>query len=248
MSALIFALALFAAQETPAAPAAESPPPAQAAPADAAPAPATEPAPAPATEEKAEELPYPPGAPQDDYGLVAWCYGALSGYLELHDRVMPEVTRIEGAFRRPGSNLADDLKTYSDMQKASKANMKLFAKAMEAAEKASLQPINTRGAAAVQKGRAAWSGAGNLPDRTVAQQWMGWALPARCAPTAATLEQRARLMGATFNANEPEPAPVEGAPAADPAATAAPPAPEATPSPESAPPTQAPVESAPTRS
>jgi hypothetical protein len=236
MSALIFALALFAAQEAPTAPAAEAPPPEAAAPPAAAEPKATEP----------EEVPWPPGAPKDDYGLVAWCYGALGGYLELHDRVMPEVTRIEGAFRRPGSNLADDLKTYDDMQKASKANMKLFAKAIEAAEKASLQPISARGAAAIQKGRAAWSGAAGLPDRTVAQQWMGWALPARCTPTATALEQRAKLMGATFKSNAPEtePAPAQGAPAEDPA----PSAPEATPSPESAPPTQAPVESAPTRS
>lgn len=217
MSALFFALALVAAQDQ-----APAPAPAEAAPAQAAPAAPAEP----------EELPYPPSAPRDDYGLVAWCYGALSGYLELHDKMIPEVTRIENAYRRPGTSLADDMRTYSDMEKVSKANMKLFARAMEAAERASLQPINTRGAAAVAKGRSGWAGASNLPIRTVAQQWMGWALPARCTPTATALEARAKLMGTAFKANE-VPAPESEA------------APEATPAPESAPEAQAPVESPP---
>ncbi len=230
MSALLFALALFAAQDQAAAPADPAPPAAEAAPA------------APVAEEPAE-LPYPPGAPKDDYGLVSWCYGALSGYLELHDKMIPEVTRIEDAFRRPGTTLAEDMKTYSDMEKVSKTNMKLFAKAMEAAERASLQPINTRGAAAVQKGRAGWSAAASLPTRTVAQQWMGWALPSRCVPTATTLEARAKLMGTAFKVNEipAEPAPAEAAPAPEAA-------PEAPPTSENAQPPQAPVESAPTRS
>jgi hypothetical protein len=219
MSALFFALALFAAQDQ-AAPSAEPAP----APAEAAPA-AAEP----------EEPPYPPGAPRDDYGLVSWCYGALAGYLDLHDKMIPEVTRIEDAFRRPGTTLADDMKTYSDMQKISKTNMKLFARAMEAAERASIQPINTRGAEAVRKGRAGWAAAASLPTRTVAQQWMGWALPARCTPTATTLETRAKLMGTAFKANE--------IPAAEPAPDAAP---ESPPTSDSAQSPQAPVESPPT--
>lgn len=244
MPALLFALALLAAQDQAAAAPAEPAPPA----AEAAPPPAAE---APA---EPEELPYPAGAPKDDYGLVSWCYGALSGYLELHDKMIPEVTRIEDAFRRPGSNLADDMKTYSDMQKIGKANMKLFARAMEAAERASLQPINTRGAAAVQKGRSGWAAAANLPTRTVAQQWMGWALPSRCIPTATTLEARAKLMGTAFKANEipAEPAPAPEAPAAETAPPATPegaaPAPDAAPKPESAQSPQAPVESAATPS
>lgn len=237
MSALFFALALLAAQDQAAAPTEPAPPAAEAAPAAKA-------APAPA---EPEELPYPPGAPKDDYGLVSWCYGALSGYLELHDKMIPEVTRIEDAFRRPGTTLAEDMKTYSDMEKVSKTNMKLFARAMEAAERASLQPINTRGAAAVQKGRSGWAAAANLPTRTVAQQWMGWALPSRCVPTATTLEARAKLMGTAFKVNEipAEPAPEEANPAADAAPTApseTPPTPQSTETP------QAPVESAPTRS
>ena len=43
------------------------------------------------------------GAPTDDYQFVAWCYGALSGYLDLHDEVMPEVTRIESTWTARGA-------------------------------------------------------------------------------------------------------------------------------------------------
>ena len=184
MSALLLAL-LLAAQDAP--------------PAAAAPAPPAE---------AQEELPWPPGAPKDDYGMVAWCYGALSGYLDLHDKMIPEVSRIEAQFQRPGTTLAQDMKTYDELVATSRGNMKLFARAMQAAEKASLKPINTRGAAMIAQGRKAWAGADTLPVRTVAQQWMGWTLPARCVPTATDLEKRAKLMGATFQANaEEEPAP-----------------------------------------
>ena len=53
--------------------------------------------------------------PTDDYGYVAWCYGALSGYLALYDVAMPEVTRIEREF--PGPDGADeDLKIYPQLR------------------------------------------------------------------------------------------------------------------------------------
>jgi len=188
MSALLFALALFAQD-------AEPPPP------------AAEPAPV--------ELPFPNGAPQDDYGLVSWCHGALTGYLDLHDQVMPEVTRIETAFRAPDRTLAEDLKVYADLDKQGRKDLKLFTRAMEAAEKASLKPISPRGAEAVKRGRATWAAAPNLPKARLAQEWMSWTLPARCAPTAQALEKRAKLLGATFDANSEMPA--EVAPAAEPA-------------------------------
>ena len=69
------------------------------------------------TPEAPPEAPFPAGAPHDDYQFVGWCYGTLRGYLDLHDQVMPEVTRIEAEFRKPGTRLSDDLKVYADMQK-----------------------------------------------------------------------------------------------------------------------------------
>jgi hypothetical protein len=178
---------------------------------------------APAPEATPAEDRFPAGAPHDDYQFVSWCYGSLRGYLDLHDQVMPEVTRIETTFRPPGRKLSDDLKVYADMQKDGRAQLKLFQSAMTAAEKASLRPINTVGAAAVAKGRDVWkSGPGVTPAR-MAQAWMSWALPARCETTAKTLHDRAVLMGASFKVNE-EAEPADAAPPAE-----APPAPAAAP-------------------
>src|SRR5437016_3950233 len=83
--------------------------------------PAAEPAAAaPPADLPAEAQPedrFPAGAPHDDYLFVAWCYGSLRTYLDLHDQVMPEVTRIESTFRPPDRKLSDDLKVYADLQK-----------------------------------------------------------------------------------------------------------------------------------
>jgi hypothetical protein len=200
MSALAIALSFFL----------QAQPSADAAP-EAAPPPAAE---APAAEAP-PEAPWPAGVPHDDYQLVAWCYGVLRGYLELHDQVMPEVTRIETTFRPPGRKLSDDLKVYADMQKAGTKQLKQFQAALVAAEKASLRPINTIGAAAVQKGRGVWDGGPAITKARLAQEWMSWALPARCETTAKALEERATLMGASFRVNsEPQPPPAaEAAPA-----------------------------------
>jgi hypothetical protein len=175
---------------------------------DPAAAPAPDAAAQPA--EPAAEDRWPAGAPHDDYLFVAWCYGSLRAYLDLHDRVMPEVTRIEATFRPPGRKLSDDMKVYADMQKEGRSQLKTFQGAMTAAEKASLKPINTLGADAVTKGRSIWKSAADVPPARLAQEWMSWALPARCDTTAKTLHDRAVLMGASFKVNdeqEPEAAP-----------------------------------------
>ena len=168
---------------------------------------APEPAPA------AQVPPAPTGTPLDDYGLVAWCYGALSGYLELHDAVMPEVTRIESTFRAPGRTLEEDLAVYDEMRRDGRRQMALFASAMEAAEKASLRPLNVIGAEQVKKGRGVWAAAPNLPPARVAREWMSWALPARCESTALALEQRARLGGVAFRAGGEETQTIDRVPA-----------------------------------
>ena len=195
MISLLLALALAQSPETPI-----EPPSAEAAPATQVAAPP----PAPVEDR------LPTGAPREDYLFVGWCYGALRGYLDLHDQVMPEVTRIESAFRRPGTNLADDLKVYADMQKEGRGQLKLFQAALTSAEKASLRPINVQGASAVRQGRMVWRDAAEVSKARLAQEWMSWTLPARCGTIATTLEARANLMGATLSANQAPP-PVEPA-------------------------------------
>jgi hypothetical protein len=206
MTPFAFALAMFLAQ------------PAEAPPATPAAAPAEE--------------AFPPGAPHEDYPFVAWCYGNLRGYLDMHDEVMPEVTRIESTYRAPGRKLSDDLKVYADMQKGGRAQLKTFQEALTAAEKASMRPINAIGAEAVKRGRSIWVAGPDVSKARKAQEWMSWTLPARCETTAAKLEQRSKLMGASLRANE-EPAP------AAPTAEAPPPATD-TSAPE-APPAEAPA-------
>lgn len=151
-----------------------------------------------APEPAAAELAFPPGAPRDDFGLVSWCYGALDGYLSLHDKVMPEVTRIETAYQRPGSNLKADLKVYADQQVQGRKDLDAFTRAIVAAEKASPTPIAEIGERAKAQGRNTWAGADQMPAARVAQEWMSWTLPALCQTTAAGLEKRAALEGAAF--------------------------------------------------
>ena len=164
-------------------------------------------APAEAAVPVAAEDRIPNGAPRDDYPFVAWCYGALRGYLDMKSEVMPEVTRIENQFRKPGTRLADDLKVYEDMERNGKSQLKTFQGALTAAEKASVRPINAVGAQAVRQGRQTWSAGPSVTRARKAQEWMSWALPARCDTVAASLEARSRLMGATLRMNTEAPAP-----------------------------------------
>jgi len=131
----------------------------------------------------AGEDPLPAGAPTDDYGLVAWCYGALSRHMEMRIKVWPEVERIEAEFPEPGVPLKDALASYDKQEKAGQAELDLYARALDLAEVAHADGAADR-AAMVQKGRDAWKGADALTAKALAPQWMSWALPARCGETA----------------------------------------------------------------
>src|SRR4051812_15408979 len=89
---------------------------AQGTPADGPVATAPEAAARPVTPPTAERL----GAPTDDYGYVAWCYGAVSGYVDQYPNAMPEVIRIERAFPTPSTeeNIA---KVYPEQRDTAKA-------------------------------------------------------------------------------------------------------------------------------
>lgn len=166
---------------------------------DAAPAAASTPAPAVAAQD--DEEPFPVGAPTDDYGLVSWCYGALQGHMALYEKVMPEVTRIEKETAKiPGAGPAD-LAAYEEQRKQGKPTLKIFRDAMTAAEKASAQPIQTRGAEALKKGGSIWLGANMANKSFLAREWMSWALPSRCVTTAQDLNAKANLFGQALNYN-----------------------------------------------
>lgn len=184
-------------------------------------APAAE-APAPAAPAEVE-FPIPPGAPEDDYGLVAWCYGALDGHMKLYDKVIPEVERIESEIAKiPGAPPAD-MQGYKDQRAAGKETLKLFRSAMEAAEKASVKPISGYGAEALKRGSTVWFTIRESKDKKyLAREWMSWGLPGRCLPTAQRLQAKSSLFGQalTYNAKTPE-APAETPPPAEAAAAPA---------------------------
>ena len=171
--------------------------------------------------------PLPAGAPTDDYELSAWCYGAMSEYLDIYDRVKPDLRDIDKKF---GSSVQNEKEPYSADMAAAHDELKILAGAVTAAEKASPSPISQRGAAAVKLGRSIWSPAEDKTRRELARAWLSWAMPDRCDTTARTLAAKSALLGQALKYNSASTP--DSAPAAPPAQTpsdAAAPAPGPTP-------------------
>jgi hypothetical protein len=182
----------------------------------------------------------PNAPPTDEYGYVAWCYGALGGYASLYDQVMPEVTRIEKAFPGPDGVQAA-LKTYPEMRAQAQKDLKTFSSAITAAEKASPRPISEYGGAQVKRGAAIWQGAASVDKARLAQMWMSWSPPGDCEKRAKALEMKSSILGRALNYNSNSattPAPAAPAPVTPPVSKpvqAPPPKPEAA-TPAAAPP------------
>lgn len=177
--------------------------------------------------------PLPPGAPTDSYELAAWCYGALDEYLQIYDKVIPDLKAIDAKF---GTDVKEGQPYHADMA-AYRVERKLIADSVTDAEKASPTPIGERGAAAMSDGRRIWSMVETRPRRELARAWMMWALPDRCDANARELAKRSLLFGKALGYNQGGAA---AAPAPDAAHDAAPPA--------SAPPAEAPPPGAPASS
>lgn len=183
----------------------------------------------------------PNAPPTDEYGYVAWCYGALGGYANLYDKVMPEVTRIEKAFPGP-DGVAASLKTYPELRTQAQKDLKTFASAITAAEKASPRPISEYGGSQVKRGAAIWQGADNIDKARLAQMWMSWSPPGDCERRAKTLETKSTILGKALNFNSTSATaqtPQPEAPAPQPVAEAPPP-PAPAPKPEPVAPAPAP--------
>ena len=142
----------------------------------------------------------PPGAPTDDYGFVAWCYGALDESLSVYDTVLPDLKDIDAKFGSPVKEATPYAEDIVDEHKA----LKRFAAAMEAAERASPQPIAEHGVAAINQGRSIWDPAKTQPRRQLAHAWLMWGLPNRCESTAKTLKMRATLLGQAMAIGAPK--------------------------------------------
>lgn len=192
---------------------------------------------APAPDQAGAGEPLPPGAPTDSYELSAWCYGALSEYLQIYEQVKPDLRDIDRLF---GTSVVEADPYQSDMA-AARVELKVIGESVTDAEKASPQPIAPRGVSAMRIGRAIWSVAETKTNRELARAWLTWALPDRCDSNARELTQRSLLLGQAlgFNANPP-PAPDAAAPPPDSTAAPAPPDAGAAPTAATTPPPAAP--------
>jgi hypothetical protein len=201
----LFVLALLAAEPPPADSVVTTAPPAA-----GAPAPKVDAAPAAAGPDD-----IPPGAPSDDYGLVAWCYGALGEYLTIYDDIKPDLKAIDKMFGTP----VVEAEPYHEDIAAARLAEKRFAAAMEAAEKASPKPIGPYGAASIDKGRSIWSLVQMKTRRNMVDAWLFWGVPNRCETTAKALKMRSSLLGQALAASAPAAeAPVKPEPAPEAAA------------------------------
>jgi len=165
-------------------------------------------APAPAPAKPARDAEIPSSAPTDDYGFVAWCHGALSGHMELHDRVQPELNKVS-----PGG---DD----SKLMAAGQEYLELYARALKAAEKASPTNIHERGVQADAAGYRIWAAARTAEPRTQMWSYLMWELPPRCEIVAKQLEERSTLLAEALRPDPnapppPPPAPTKQSQAAD---------------------------------
>ncbi len=175
----------------------------------------------PAARAAGEGEPLPPGAPSEPYELSAWCFGAMSEYLDDYDRVKPDLKAIDRLF---GSSVKNEAEPYHDDIAAARKELTVLAGAVEAAEKASPQVIAPRGAAAVKMGRSIWSPAEQRTSRELARAWLSWAMPDRCDSNARELTARSALLGQVLKYNAPSatdtppPEPPSAAPAPAPGA------------------------------
>ena len=170
--------------------------------------------------------PLPPGAPTQPYELTAWCYGAMSEYLDIYERVKPDLRAIDKTF---GSSVKNEKDPYSADMAAAHVELKVLAGAVEAAEKASPSPIAPQGAAAIKLGRSIWTPAEEKTSRELARAWLSWGMPDRCDSTARSLAANSALLGKALSYNNPSATEAPPAAAADAAPPTASPAPEAAP-------------------
>ena len=142
--------------------------------------------------------PLPPGVPLDDYPLTAWCYGAMSEYLDIYGRVKPDLRAIDKMF---GTSEPNETEPYASDMAAARDELKVLAEAVEAAEKASPKAIAPEGVEAIKQGRSIWAPIEAKTRRELARAWLSWAMPDRCDSTARSLTAKSALLGQALKYN-----------------------------------------------
>jgi len=143
-----------------------------------------EPAPTPTLTSLAQDITdIPPGAPTDDYGLVGWCQGALTGHMSLYSVVRPELKKLS----RAGEAKADADMETAQMQ-AGREYLDLYDRARRAADARNAGVDKARGEVARDAGGRIWNEASRADPQTRMWSWIMWELPARCETAARRLE------------------------------------------------------------
>jgi hypothetical protein len=152
----------------------------------------------------------PPGAPTDDYGLVQWCYGALSGHMALFTVVKPELDKLPD--NRPRETAVLD----AEQAKAGNEYLALYLRSITAAERASPQAIAERGLQARAQGMSIWNLAKQADPRTQMWSYLGWELPGACEASAERLYEKSVLSAQALGIDLVAPGSAAGAPTVTP--------------------------------
>jgi hypothetical protein len=137
----------------------------------------------------AEKEPFPPGAPQDDYSFVAWCYGALQGHMALFEKVRPELDALPDP--DPKATAAAD----AAMLKAGSQYLDLYTRALRAAEKGNPSVVKVPASETMKAGRGIWAKAEVADPKTRMWSWAMWTLPGKCEYAAERLFETSNRAG-----------------------------------------------------
>ncbi len=129
--------------------------------------------------------------PKDDYGLVAWCHGALAGQLELDPIAHADMVSIEGK-----AKVAARAKSDAEMEKDRREYLHQYERALAAAEKASPVAIHQYGVESELSGYKLW---GATRQKQPIWRMLDWGMwdpnDAGCGEAAKRLFNRASLFG-----------------------------------------------------
>ena len=158
--------------------------------------------PPPSAREDSSDI--PPGAPDDDYGLVAWCQGALTGHMSLYTLVKPQMDEMERSGADKAREDKDNARIDEEQQQAGREYLALYAHARPVADAHSGGSQRPRGDQARADGEHIWSAARLADPSTRMWSWIMWELPARCETAARRLERNEGVMGEVIRGHHPD--------------------------------------------
>ncbi len=165
----------------------------------------------PTPAELAQLEPLPAGAPEDDYGFVAWCYGSLRGHMSLFTVVSPDLNSL------PDADAKTTAAADAEMMQAGQQYLNLYNAALNAADIANgdrppppppplpghgkappppkAPPWPKRRAEIVKTSLAKWTQVREADAKTRMWSWVMWVLPGRCEYAAERLYETSNLAG-----------------------------------------------------